>query len=843
LLCAGLTAAATAAAVATAAPAAFAADVAVTLTPASGGLTGTLQINGTNVFNSVPSPVGYFIPSGSCGATYATSTPPATLATIVRTDNNSGTAAIGTGAAALSFDSGAPRTYTLCLYAGTGSGAIAGHGSYTLTWSASNTGGPQGGTVALTSPTTFKDMTTLGAYFVATGTACAATYTTTGVTAGTVARNSDDQVTVTVPTSLALNSNAAKLYNLCVYNGTANTSTLQIASTYQVAPSATTVSPVSGASGGGNTVTVTYPTASSIFTTVQTYYAGFATGGCPSSYTNVPTARRSPTVTRVSATQATAVVPSGVGGANNQVFNVCFYSSNTGDNLVGTSSLTAYSTTISSSTLGSTVGAGSNITVNVTSSNANAFTNAATPAAVFFPQNGTTQYCPGSYLTTGGTAAQGARKASNTKASVQFPATSLDAGPYSVCVYTSNDAATSKLAALATYTVAPVPTLSTVSPASGPALGGNTVTVSGANLPTAASNIQVTIGNIAVAAAKVTAGDATYFTFVAPPHSKGAVDVVVKTDIATATLMGAYTYVNSLSLATNTAPNTNSLVTLDIYGAGFNDYTFSSTANTGAHVYLVHGRYDGTLLAGSSGTSAKERTNADVIQDCASVWVVDDTELLCNLDLTKSMTTIGTQTGYSGTRSLTLIGTTTSLIVTSGTAPTGSTAGTPVFTQADVGKTVATTSSKIAADTYITKVIDGYTAVLNQPPLDTNSGSVQIGFSDAARTVNSASSGATTLTAASGAPFDSSYIGHLIAETSGADIPSPTYITGVNSAGTTITLSQALTGTVTSVDITSSNAVRPGAYSVQIVSDATPGSATNTSSAISSGSTFTVAAF
>jgi hypothetical protein len=540
------------------------------------------------------------------------------------------------------------------------------------------------------------------------------------------------------------------------------------------------------------------------------------------------------------------VVPSGVGGANNQAFNVCFYSSATGDNLVGTSGLSAYSTTISTSTLGTTVGAGNNVTVNITSTNANAFATSTLPAAVFFAQNGATQYCPGSYTTTGGTAAQGARKASNAKASVQFPTTALDSGPYSVCVYTSNDLVTSKLAALATYTVAPVPALRSASPPTGPALGGNTVTVNGTNLPTTATNIAVTIGNITVASNKITAGDNTYFTFVAPAHSNGAVDIVIKTDVGTATLTGGYTYVNSISLATNTAPNTNSLVTLDVYGAGFNSYSFSGTANSGAHVYLVHGTYDGSLqpASGASTATLKERSNVNVVADCSGVWVVDDTELLCTLDLTRTLDSLGAQAALSGVHSEILVGATTSLIVTAGTAASGSSAGIPAFTQADVGKPVATTTSKITAGTYITKVIDGYTAVLNQPPLATTTTSgVAIGVSSPGVAVNSATTGATTLTATTGTPFNSSYVGRVIVETSGADIPAATFITGVNSAGTTITLSQALTGTVTSVDINDSNAVPSGAYNVQVVGDATPGATTPNASAVSSGSTFTVANF
>ncbi|MFF5079102.1 beta strand repeat-containing protein [Actinoplanes sp. NPDC000266] len=831
---AGLVTAATAVAVTTAAPMAFASDVAFDVTPSIGaptGNNGTLTVTGTDLFNGVATPFAFFS-TASCTANWNTGAPPATQATsVVASNNNSGVITLGTSAAALTRNAdGTNKVYNVCIYANGTNGALEGHGTYTVGATYSTTGGPQGGSVVVKGTNVFKDVSPVGAYFSTS--ACGANYATSGVSVGTVTKDGDSEASVAVPAALALNTTAplARAYNVCVYNGTTTAATLLLSSTYQVAPSASTVTPNSGVSGGGNTVTASYSSTQTIFSATQTYYGGFSIGGCPAVYTSIPTTQRAAAVTKVSPTSASMVVPAGVGGANGQTFSLCFYSANSGSTLIGTSSANAYSVTMASSTLSSTVGAGSGVTVNLTSTNANAFTASTTPYAVFFPQDGTTQFCPGYYNTTGGTAAQGARKASNSKVSVQFPATALAAGPYSVCVYISNG--TAKLAAVATYTVAAVPALSTVSPAQGPALGGNTVTVSGTNLPTTAGAIEVTIGNTPVAPNKVTVGEATFFTFVAPAHSTGSADIVIKTEVGTATLAGAYTYVNSISVTPNSASNTNTAVALDIFGTGFLSYSFSSaTASTGAHVYLVRGSYEGLLITGTS--APKERTNVNVAADCGAVWVVEDTELLCVMDLTTSMLATGAASSSTGTRTVTLSGSAASATVTSSTS---------IFTLSDVGEPVS--GSGIDTDSYISKVVDGRTIVLNKVPSGAVSTGITIGFADAARGVNAASSGATTLTAASGTPFNSSYVGKLISETGGGtDIPASTYITGVNSAGTTITLSQPLGGTVaSSVEISSSNAVPPGAYNVQIVSDATPGNP-STNTVLSSGSTFTVAPF
>lgn len=82
------------------------------------------------------------------------------------------------------------------------------------------------------------------------------------------------------------------------------------------------------------------------------------------------------------------------------------------------------------------------------------------------------------------------------------------------------------------------PSLTTIAPAAGPASGGTTVTLSGANFTADAT---LTIGG--VAATGVSVVSATSITGKTGPHSAGAADVVVSQGGMTARLPGAFTYV------------------------------------------------------------------------------------------------------------------------------------------------------------------------------------------------------------------------------------------------------------------------------------------------------------
>ena len=107
-------------------------------------------------------------------------------------------------------------------------------------------------------------------------------------------------------------------------------------------------------------------------------------------------------------------------------------------------------------------------------------------------------------------------------------------GAQDVAVTTSGGTATAPSAF--TY-VAAAPTIASISPTSGPALGATAITITGTNLTGATS---VTVGG--VAANNVVVVSATSITAKTPAGTAGAKDVSVTTAGGTATLAGAFTY-------------------------------------------------------------------------------------------------------------------------------------------------------------------------------------------------------------------------------------------------------------------------------------------------------------
>lgn len=95
------------------------------------------------------------------------------------------------------------------------------------------------------------------------------------------------------------------------------------------------------------------------------------------------------------------------------------------------------------------------------------------------------------------------------------------------------------------------PTLTTVQPATGPTLGGATVTLTGTNFT---SDADVTFGGGAAAA--VTVVDENTITATTPYGVAGAVDVRVVTTRGAATLADAFTYVPALPTLTGVSPQT-----------------------------------------------------------------------------------------------------------------------------------------------------------------------------------------------------------------------------------------------------------------------------------------------
>ena len=98
------------------------------------------------------------------------------------------------------------------------------------------------------------------------------------------------------------------------------------------------------------------------------------------------------------------------------------------------------------------------------------------------------------------------------------------------------------------YTYVAAPTISSISPNSGPTSSGATVTLSGTHLNGASS---VTFGGVAATSYTATANS---ITATAPAHAAGAVDVVVTTPGGTATATNGYTYVPAPTIS-SISPN------------------------------------------------------------------------------------------------------------------------------------------------------------------------------------------------------------------------------------------------------------------------------------------------
>ena len=202
-----------------------------------------------------------------------------------------------------------------------------------------------------------------------------------------------------------------------------------------------------------------------------------------------------------------------------------------------------------------------------------------------------TNFVAGATVTFGGTAATGVTFGSATFLTCTTPAHT--AGAVDVVV-TNPDAQTGTLAAGFTYTSTnPAPTVTAVNPASGPTTGGTSVTITGTNFVAGAT---VTFGG--TAATSVTFGSATSLTCTTPAHTAGAVNVVVTNpDAQIGTLANGFTYTSATA-----APVVSSIVPASGPTSGNTAVTISG-ANFQAGAKAYFGGYPGTSLIVASSSS------------------------------------------------------------------------------------------------------------------------------------------------------------------------------------------------------------------------------------------------
>ena len=179
---------------------------------------------------------------------------------------------------------------------------------------------------------------------------------------------------------------------------------------------------------------------------------------------------------------------------------------------------------------------------------------------------------------------------------------------YTLCVYDS----TPTLLGTAKYTVYPTPTITAaVSPAKGPATGGNTIAIDGTGFTTTSV---VKVGTAVATNVKVSS-DGTSLTAKVPAGtaSASAVRVTVTTEGGTTPVPGTatwddYTYSNAVAVSPATGDGTAGNV-ITVTGNGFSNFT----ANAG--VYLKQSAW--TVAA--PGTA------------CSAFQVISDTQLVCTL--------------------------------------------------------------------------------------------------------------------------------------------------------------------------------------------------------------------
>lgn len=249
---------------------------------------------------------------------------------------------------------------------------------------------------------------------------------------------------------------------------------------------------------------------------------------------------------------------------------------------------------------------------------------------------------------------------SATRMSITMPAIDVTAkADYNLCVYRVTSGV---LLASAKFSVYPVPTITLVSPVNGPQTGGQTVTIEGTDFT---SKSTVKWGTTSLTGVKI-AKDGLSLTAVTPALTAGGPTGFTVTNeggAVTSTLTNRYTVVNAITVSPSTVTAGTS-ATLTIKGSGFTaavgigsatafdassggvdsgNGTAVGTNSAVGHVYLVRGAYNQLLyLPGANKGNGQ-------VTECINPSVVSDTEIVCTLDTSSSITATTGVYDYNGT--------------------------------------------------------------------------------------------------------------------------------------------------------------------------------------------------
>ncbi|WP_329142669.1 IPT/TIG domain-containing protein [Streptomyces sp. NBC_01456] len=410
-----------------------------------------------------------------------------------------------------------------------------------------------------------------------------------GSNSAVIVTNTATQITVIAPAGSPSSVNVT----VTTAGGTSNA----LPYTYATvpAPAINSLSPTSGPTAGGNTVTINGTNLSSatsvkfgsnsavIVTNTATQITVIAPAGSPSSV-NVTVTTAGGTSNALPYTYATVPAPainslsptSGpTAGGNTVTINGTNLSSATSVKF-GSNSAVIVTNTATQITVIAPAGSPSSVNVTVTTaggtSNALPYTYATVPAPAInslSPTSGPT--AGGNTVTINGTnlsSATSVKFGSNSAVIVTNTATQITViapagSPSSVNVTVTTAGGTSN-ALPYTYATVPAPAINSLSPTSGPTAGGNTVTINGTNLSSATS---VKFGSNS---AVIVTNTATQITVIAPAGSPSSVNVTVTTAGGTSNAL-PYTY------ATVPAPAINSLSPTSGPTAGGNTVTINGT--------------------------------------------------------------------------------------------------------------------------------------------------------------------------------------------------------------------------------------------------------------------------
>ena len=473
--------------------------------PAPGNITASLDFTYTYLG------VGYeFVGNASTSiATYSITTIPAPTVTAI--SPNSGPTAGGTSVTITGTHFTGPISVTI-------GGALA--TTFTLVSATSITATTPSGTagtasVLVTTPGGTNSANTLYTYVAAPtvtaisptsgpttgGTAVTITGTNfTGATSVTIGGAAATSVVVVNPTTITANTPAGAAGTASVLVTTAGgTNAANSLYTYVAAPTVTAISPTSGPTAGGTSVTITG--------TNFTGATAVTIGGAAAT-----------SVVVVNPTTITANTPAGAAGTASVLVTTAggTNTSNTLYTYVAAPTVTAISPT------SGPTGGGTSVTITGTN-----FTGATA-------------------VTIGGAAATGVVVVNPTTITATTP--SGTAGTASVLVTTPGG--TNAANTLYTY-VTPAPTVTGISPTSGPTAGGTSVTITGTGFTGATA---VTIGG--AAATGVTVVSSTSITATTPAGSAGTASVLVTTPGGTNSANTLYTYLNPTPGVTSINPNT-----------------------------------------------------------------------------------------------------------------------------------------------------------------------------------------------------------------------------------------------------------------------------------------------